>query len=180
MAEAQSPAPSPAPARSWFRSDVASNLQGRVESLESFMQTLQSTVLTTLPRDVQYVRMSIADLSSRQSPVEKLTAENHHALCQQFYSRAEIVDEHSNLLRQRPDESDWHINNAEHFVLSPGKSNKELEIMLEGCKAQLQILEDDLKQLASQPRMDSRDYRHSRPPRPEHPCHQHPQPHTDP
>ena len=149
MAEAQSPAPSPAPARSWFRSDVASNLQGRVESLESCMQTLQSTVLTTLPRYVQGVGMSIADFSSRQNAVEKITVENHHALCQQFYSLAEIVDEHSNLLRQRPDESDWHINNAEHSVLSPGKSNKELEIMLGGCKAQTQILEGDLKQLAS-------------------------------
>ena len=150
MEEAPAPAaPAPVPSRSWFRSDVASNLQGRVETLESFMTTMQTTFLMTLPRDVQDIRMSVADLSSRQNVVERLTVENHQALCSQFYSLAECVDEHSNLLRAKPDEQYWHANNAEHFVLSPGKTNKELDEIITDFSAKMKTFEDDLKQLAS-------------------------------
>ena len=76
--------------------------------------------------------------------------ENHPSVAQQFDSLAEVVDEHSNLLRSKPDDADWHVNNAEHVVLSPGKTNKEIEDALEECKTHLKTLQADLEELASQ------------------------------
>ena len=56
------------PARSWF---VATSMQDRLEAMERTVETMQLTAMTTLPRDVQDMCMTMADLVSRQNVVER-------------------------------------------------------------------------------------------------------------
>ena len=126
-------APSPdggrvaSPQRSWF---VASDLPRRVESLERIIDIIQQTSMVTLPRDVQDIRMSVADIVSRQNAVENLVTSNHTSVAEQLYSLAEVVDEHSNSLREAPDRATEH-GSLERFGLSPEKTNKDLERMID-------------------------------------------------
>ena len=106
--------PRQSPARSWF---AASRLSDRVEELENMMQAIQMTAMTTLPRDVQDIKMSMADISSRQNAVEMVVRNYSESMSAQLSSLAEVVDEHSNAIRDK-EPSPIACGSAEHFLVS--------------------------------------------------------------